>query len=114
MLLHHKTDAAPFTIPGGTVGALYPPGPKAAFSVAVVESRGRYPESGVSVNDVCTESIYVESGELTVTVDGEEHVLAEGDMLCIEPGEHYSITGTGRCIDIITPAWDSKQNHIIK
>ncbi len=114
MIFTHRESAQQFNITGGTAGVLYPPGPHRSFSLAVVASQGRYPEQGFSVNDICTESIFVQAGTLDITVNGQQYTLLPGDMLSIEPGEQYSIEGSAQCLDIITPAWDSTQNHIIQ
>ncbi|HEY4518431.1 MAG TPA: hypothetical protein VJG48_02285 [Candidatus Paceibacterota bacterium] len=107
-------DASKFTIPGGTSGAIFPPHPKGEQTICYVETKGLYPESGVSVNDVCTETIYLLEGQLEITVDGKLNKIGKGELLVILPGSRYSIKGEAKALDIITPAWDSKQNHIIK
>lgn len=112
MLLTQK-EAQPFTIAGGTSGLLYPPGPNDAFSLAVVTMDGVYPESGWSVNDRCTETMYVQEGELTVDIEEETFTLGVGDILSVVPGRKYRVRGKATTIDLITPAWDKKQNHSI-
>ena len=124
-------DGHSFTIPGGTTGVLYPAHPKGEQSVAVVKLDGVYPEKGYSLNDVCTETLYVLEGEIKMyslevkmgsgtdspgetEPDPKEYTLEPGDLFMIVPGNKYRLTGKGRACVLITPAWDSKQNHIVE
>lgn len=109
-----EQDAQKFTIPGGTEGFLYPPGPNDAFSIAVVTMDGVYPKSGWSVNDICTETMYVQQGALQVDIEDQSYELVQGDVLSIVPGKKYRVRGTATTVDVITPAWDKAQNHIIE
>jgi mannose-6-phosphate isomerase-like protein (cupin superfamily) len=109
-----KSESLGFEIPGGTKGRLYPAHPKGEQSMAVVEMDGIYPEKGWSLNDVCTETIYLEEGSFTITVDDQAHTLEPGDQLMIFPGTKYQIKGKGRAAVLISPSWDSAQNHIIE
>ncbi|HBE90646.1 MAG: hypothetical protein A3E37_03000 [Candidatus Andersenbacteria bacterium RIFCSPHIGHO2_12_FULL_46_9] len=106
-------EAQFFTIPGGTQGWLYPAGPGNAFSIAVVTMDGVYPQRGWSINDVCTETMYVQTGRLKVEIEEETFVLKKGDVLSILPRKKYRVRGKAATIDVITPAWNKKQNHII-
>ena len=109
-----KKDAQAFTIPGGTSGGLYPPGPGDAFSIAVVTMDGVYPEKGWSINDICTETMYVQEGQLVVDIEDQTFTIKPGDVLSVEPGNKYRCPGAATTIDVITPAWDKQQNHIIE
>ena len=109
-----KTDTTPFEIPGGTTGRLYPNHPAGEHTLAVVEMDGIYPLKGSSRNSVCTETMYVMEGTLNLTVDGEVHVLEEGDCYAITPGHAYRCEGKVKVLDVITPAWDKAQNEIIE
>lgn len=109
----NKNDAESFQIPGGTKGLLYPSHPKGEQTIAVVSMDGIYPESGYSINERCTETMYITKGEMVVTVDGTEHALGEGDVLMILPWQKYSCRGQADSVDIITPAWDGDQNHLV-
>lgn len=112
-MLIKKSDSQNFEIPGGTSGTLYPPGPNKDFSLAIVETNGVYPEAGWSLNDYCSENLYMLEGEFTVTVSNEEYKIGPGDLLCITPKNKYKISGKGRAMVIITPAWEKSQNHIL-
>jgi len=108
-----KKDAEEFSIPGGTVGRLYPTHPDNEQTVALVETDGVYPEKGFAVNDVCTETIVMLEGEFCIEYNGEEYILRPGDVLMILPKHPYRISGKGKVCVCITPGWDSAQNHII-
>ncbi len=108
-----KDKAQKFSIPGGTNGLLYPPSPKGDQSMAVIEMDGVYPEKGHSLNDICTETIYQLEGQFRIEVNGQWHELKSGDLLMILPGNKYKVTGKGKACVLISPSWDSKQNHIV-
>ncbi len=109
----HSQDAQAFTIPGGTKGVLYPPSPKGDQSFAVVELDGRYPEAGYSINDICTETLYIIEGHLVLQANGDEYILEPGDLFMILPQTKYCLAGKGKAGVVISPSWDSNQNHII-
>lgn len=113
-MLIKKSEAKAFTIPGGTQGVIYPDHPTKEMTIAVVETDGLYPAKGSSVNERCTETIYMISGEFTLTADGVPYILHAGDVFMILPHTTYSIAGKGKAIDVITPAWDKSQNSIIE
>jgi mannose-6-phosphate isomerase-like protein (cupin superfamily) len=112
-MLIKKEEAQEFSIPGGTEGVLYPSSPSGDQTIAYVEIDGVYPEKGYSINDVCTESIFLVAGSVEVELDGKWNVLEEGDVCLIFPGNKYRMRGNGKALDLITPAWDKNQNHII-
>ena len=111
-MFHSKKDAQPFTIPGGTDGVLYPPSPKGDQSVAVIEMDGSYPQKGYSMNDQCTETIYMLEGSFRVEYDGAWYTLNPGDLLMLLPGKKYRTQGKGKACVLITPSWNSEQNHL--
>ena len=108
-----KNQTEKFSIDGGTNGYLYPNHPKGEQTVAFVEMDGVYPLKGYSLNDVCTETIFVVEGSLEVEIEGQKEILKPGDMVMILPGNKYRVEGKGKSVDLITPAWDKKQNHIL-
>lgn len=109
-----KNDATKFTIPGGTEGVIYPDHPTKEMTIAVVETDGTYPEKGRSVNERCTETLYMISGEFTLTAQGIPYTLHEGDVFMILPHTEYAIVGKGKALVLITPAWDKTQNSIVE
>ena len=112
-MFYKNSQAVKFSIPGGTNGLIFPSSPKGDQTMAVVEMDGVYPETGYSLNDFCTETIYLLEGSLLAEVGGQEYNLTPGDLLVILPGNRYRITGRGKSVDLITPAWDKAQNHIL-
>lgn len=113
-MLYKKEQAQSFTIPGGTDGRLYPSHPAGEQTIAFVTMDGRYPEKGYSINERCTETLYVTEGAFTLTYGEESFELREGDVFMILPGTKYAITGRGSSVDVITPEWDKSQNRIIE
>jgi mannose-6-phosphate isomerase-like protein (cupin superfamily) len=103
------SDAKTYDIPGGKC-TLYADCPTNRLSVATIVQDGRYPEKGSRVNSVCTESILVTEGELTVALDGKEHRLKSGDLVYITPGTAYSVQGKAKAVVFIEPKWDKTQN----
>jgi len=109
-----KKDGQAFSIPGGTTGIIYPEHLDIGCSIVEVSMFGEYPVGGYSINERCSETLFMLDGEFRVRVDEIVHTLLPGDMLTIVPFSKYRIEGTGRVIDIITPKWDKDQNQIIK
>lgn len=109
-----KEAAQEFSIPGGTRGRIYPSSPKGDQTIAMVEMDGVYPERGYSRNDFCTETIFMLEGFFELEADGKKYHLEAGDLFMVLPGMQYRISGKGRSIDFISPAWDKSQNHIIE
>lgn len=112
-MLYKKTNAQSFEIPGKTVGDIYPSSPKKDQTIAHVKMDGKYPVDGYSLNDICTETIYVLDGNLNIEIEGEIFSAEKDDICIILPGKKYRITGKGEALDLITPQWNSSQNHII-
>lgn len=112
-MLISRSSAKPFTIPGGVSGILYPSSPRGDLTLAMVVQDGVYPASGYSVNDVATETIVCLEGSLTIEANGETHALTPGDCFMVFPGTQYRVTGKGKSLDVITPAWEKNKNQII-
>jgi len=113
-MLCKSKDSKAFTILGGTKGWLYPSSPKKDQTIAYVEMKGDYPPKGFSMNDICTETLFLIDGKIDVQVDGVWNTLEKNDLIMILPRTKYRIRGEGKIIDLITPAWDKDQNHIIE
>lgn len=109
-----KENAQKFKIPGGTKGWLYPSSPREDQTIALIEMDGIYPEKGYSLNEVCTETIFVIEGELEIEVGETKAILKENDLFMILPGKKYRTRGKAKALDLITPIWDKNQNHIVK
>ena len=113
-MLIKKEIAESFSISGGTNGAIYPSSPKGDQTIAIVWMDGAYPEMGYSLNDLCTETIFLLEGKFELEADGKKYQLESGDLFMILPGTKYRIFGKGKAIDFISPAWDKSQNHLIE
>jgi len=80
---------------------------------AIVKVTGRYPDQGCAVNRQCKEIVYIQSGSGTVTVDGVEHKINEGDLVLIEAGENFFWEG-GLSLHIsCRPAFTTEQHEIV-
>lgn len=112
-MMYKKRDAQKFSIPGGTKGFLYPSHPRGEQTVAYIEMDGAYPEKGYSINDVCTETLYMLEGSFEIECGGKNYTLKGGDLFMILPKNKYRTRGKGKALALITPAWSKKQNHII-
>ena len=108
-----REEAAAFTVPGGTTGVIYPSHPHGEHTIAHVSMKGAYPDSGYSINDRCTETLFMLSGSFAVRVDEKVYHLEKGDELIILPGSKYRIEGEGEALDLITPSWDKAQNKLV-
>lgn len=80
---------------------------------AVIELKGRYPETGFAINDVCKEIVYVIDGRGYVACDSQQIDMERGGMLSIEPGEKYFFEGSMRLLIASSPAWYPEQYHNI-
>ena len=49
-------------------------------------------------HNVKHETFFVVKGKVTMTTDGEERVMQEGDTLIMEPGTGHSFTGVGNAL----------------
>ena len=80
------------------------------INCVVSEIRGRYPEKGFVVNEVCKELVYIMNGEGIIGLVGGETKLQTGDMIILEPGEKLYWDGNMTMIVSCTPAWFPEQH----
>lgn len=113
-MLIKKKEAKNFEIPGGTRGLLYPSSPKGDQTIAAIKMKGSYPESGWSVNDISTETIFLTKGEFFIETEKEEYHLSQGDMFFVFPGTKYRIKGEGEAMVFISPSWEKNTNKIVE
>lgn len=111
-ILYKKSEAQKFKIDGGTQGLIYPNHPKGQHTIARIQMDGKYPIVGYSVNKTCSETIIMLKGMFKIRVDNNIYKVKPGDVLVILPKTKYRIEGKGEIIDVITPAWNKKQNKI--
>jgi mannose-6-phosphate isomerase-like protein (cupin superfamily) len=79
------------------------------INVAFVEINGRYPDSGKMFNEECKEIAFVVEGDGKVVVNDEEFVLEKGDLILIEPKEHFYWEGKLKVLLSCSPAWTLEQ-----
>jgi len=84
------------------------------IDIAEVEIRGRYPESGHSINEECKELFLVSRGSGKIEIDGHPFELAEGDSLLIQPKQKYFFEGNLDLIITCRPAWTPEQYRVIE
>ncbi len=113
-MLIKKEERKSFQIPGGTDGNIYPSSPNGDQTIAVVEMKGVYPQSGWSVNDTSTETIFLLEGSFTLKTEEESHTLRPGDMFLVFPHTKYKIEGEGKAAVFITPSWEKNNNQIVE
>jgi mannose-6-phosphate isomerase-like protein (cupin superfamily) len=77
---------------------------------AVIELRGRYPEKGRTVNEICKEIAYVVKGKGKVTIDDVVSEISEGSVVLIHPGEKFFWEGDLVMFMPCTPAWYPQQH----
>lgn len=111
--LHKKSQAKKFSISGGTQGLIYPNHPQGQHTIALIKMNGKYPVVGYSINQKCSETIIVLAGIFKIRIDNNVYKIKPGDVLIILPKTRYRIEGQGEAIDVITPAWNKRQNKII-
>lgn len=80
---------------------------------AVAYIKGRYPLSGLAVNEKCKEMAYVISGSGKIVVNNQETVLSQGDVLVIPAGEQYYWEGELVLFLPCTPAWYAAQHKYV-
>ena len=80
----------------------------------VVKLSGRYPDKGAAVNEICRELGYVIEGRGLVVINGNDFLLSEGDVVCIDPGEKFYWDGNMTLFLPCTPAWYPEQHKFIE
>jgi mannose-6-phosphate isomerase-like protein (cupin superfamily) len=111
MLVISKSERVPFTNSPTCSGLEYQFGDK-NLNIAIVTVDGRYPETGLLTNDVCTEIAYVLDGTGVVTVGNEARKLAADDAVLIQPGEKFAWQGTKlRMLMPCSPAFYPEQHR---
>jgi len=84
------------------------------INVAIIELRGRYPQTGFALNEISKETAYVVSGSGLVVVEGKESPVSEGDVIMIMPGEKFYWEGKMALVMPCTPAWNPEQYKSIE
>lgn len=84
------------------------------LNAAVIELKGRYPDSGRVVNKECKEIVHIIKGSGKVFINDNEIELNEGDQLLIEPNEKYYFDGEMTFIAPCAPAWYPEQHKEVE
>lgn len=79
----------------------------------IAKISGRYPDTQRATNLTCKEMIYVSEGSGKVVVEGEEHLISEGDVLLIEAGEKFYWEGKLTLFITCRPAFTVEQHQIV-
>ncbi len=109
MRISRKVDAAQVLV-GPTARAYEYPLLDPMLHGAVLEIKGRYPETERVVNEAVTEICYVIAGSGNLVVEDEEVAFSEGDQLLIRPGERYYWDAHATLYMPCTPAWYPEQH----
>ncbi len=84
------------------------------INIAYIEINGRYPDEGLSLNQIVKEMIYVISGKGKIVIENKEYEIEEGDSVLILPNKRYFIDGSLKLLVSCAPSWDMSQYKIVK
>lgn len=84
------------------------------LNAAVIELRGRYPDSGRVVNEECKEIVHIIQGTGKVVIEDVEIDLAAGDQVFIDQHEKYYFEGKMTFVAPCTPAWYPEQHKEVE
>ncbi|HLL60783.1 MAG TPA: hypothetical protein VK338_03630 [Candidatus Nitrosocosmicus sp.] len=74
---------------------------------AIAEINGRYPQPGKIAHDINRqEYIYVLTGEILVSINGQQHSLKPEDTCLIKEDDKYYIQGTGKVLVFVKDGED--------
>jgi len=81
---------------------------------ALIVLSGRYPETGLAMNEISKEIAYVIKGSGIVVIEGKEFAIGEGDLIFINSKEKFYWEGNMELFMPCAPAWNPEQYRIIK
>lgn len=84
------------------------------INAAVIHLKGRYPDTGRTVNLECKELVYVINGVGKIVCEGEKTLISEGDVILIPQGEKFYWEGEMTLFMPCTPAWHPEQHKMVK
>jgi mannose-6-phosphate isomerase-like protein (cupin superfamily) len=85
------------------------------INIAHIEIDGRYPNSGLVLNEKVKEIVYVTQGSGKIVVEGEEHSLNKGDSILLLPNQKYFFEGNYlEIIAACSPAWWPEQHKTVE
>ena len=91
------------------------PLPTRAFDMAEIRLTGRYPESGLVLNEQCDMVVRVLTGSVTFHREGEGILLSEGATVFVDKGRSYHWKPHVRVqlLVVSTPPWTPEQHKRI-
>lgn len=81
---------------------------------AIVNVSGQYPPSGRAVNRVSDEIVYINKGNCTINVNGEDVSLGAGDVILVEAGDKFIWAGQVELFITCHPAFTIEQHEIVE
>lgn len=76
--------------------------------------KGRFPDTGWTVNLICKEIAYILKGSGKLVVEGKEYSVSRGDLAFIEPKEKFYWEGNMEIFMPCAPAWYPEQHKVIE
>ena len=113
MRIIHKDQTEKIKNSDTCIAIEYPLGDK-DINGAVIELKGKYPQSGRVVNLECKELAYIISGSGRIVIEGKEIEVKQGDLILIEPKEKYFWEGDLIMFISCAPAWSSEQHRLVE
>lgn len=84
--------------------------PKSAFSLALVEYDGCFPQKGYIRNNLCNETYFIFEGLFEIEIKNDKiYKLGKYDSLCVLKKSIYRVCGKGKLISINDPPWNINQ-----
>ena len=77
---------------------------------ALITIKGRYPEEGFALNQICRELAYITKGTGKLATGNSIAKFSEGDVLYLLPDEKFFWEGSFTMFVVTSPAFDPKQH----
>lgn len=81
---------------------------------SVISVKGRYPESGFVLNEVCKEVVYIISGKGSLNTKEDTVAFKQGDSLFIDASERYYWEGSFSSYMACAPAFYPEQHKEVQ
>jgi mannose-6-phosphate isomerase-like protein (cupin superfamily) len=83
------------------------------ISGALAAINGRYPESGLVLNEVSSELVYVLKGSGKIITSDNETAFKEGDVIYIDKKESFAWEGNFEIFMATSPKFDPSQHKSV-
>ncbi len=83
-------------------------------SLALIEMRDRYPDTGFARNKVFEEIVFVLDGNGKITIEEKNYKIKKNDAVLIKPNKKYCYEGKLKLITFTSPAFKPENHEIIK